>query len=46
MSEIMGTAGLDLWGNRIRHGSDGADATGSCYAVWIIVASLYKMYVL
>jgi len=37
MSQIVGTARLDIWGHRIRDGSDGADATRSCFTVRIIV---------
>ena len=32
-------ASVDLWGNGIRHGTDGTDAEGSCFTVRIIVIS-------
>jgi len=40
MSEIVDTARLGLWSNVIGHGTDGADGTGSCFKVRIIVMSL------
>jgi hypothetical protein len=36
MLEITGAAGLDIWNNRVRYGSDGADVEGSCFTVKIV----------
>jgi hypothetical protein len=39
MSKIVSAAGIDRWGNGIRHGTDGTDDEGFCFTVRIIVMS-------
>jgi hypothetical protein len=36
MLEIMGTAGLDIWNNRVRYGLDKANVEGSYFLVKIV----------
>jgi hypothetical protein len=35
MLKIAGAAGLDIWNNGVRYGSDGTDIKGSCFSVRI-----------
>jgi hypothetical protein len=41
MLEIMGEAGLDIWNNRVRYGSDEADVEGSWFTFKIVEKCTY-----